>query len=237
MKVRVLGLFLMLSVLCILLPAQDEPNEDVLKPLFIKAIIYPSYSLSRLDYNIDTDKIELRVYLKITAGVLRGEIIDNAWVYINGSLISFCKRKKDYRARIKIDKKKLNNEVVLKIKTGDGRKISRKFTFPGWIVLNSPKPDIYENTGDISVKWGFSRYKFPLKVRVDDFKKGRNLTTVKEDVPDQVIIKAASLPPGGIVRIRIISDWFFKKYLKGNDIARGSEVNILPWAQAFIRIK
>jgi hypothetical protein len=37
------------------------------------------------------------------------------------------------------------------------------------------------------------------------------------------------------VRIYVISSWLFKRFLSGDEFVRGSEVNIIPWSQVFIR--
>jgi len=49
-------------------------------------------------------------------------------------------------------------------------------------------------------------------------------------------LESQRLPAGEtILRIYVISSWIFKQYLLEENLARGSEINIIPWSQVFIR--
>jgi hypothetical protein len=52
-----------------------------------------------------------------------------------------------------------------------------------------------------------------------------------------VVIAAPSLPRAAIIRIYVIQSWLYKRFLGGPDYARGSEVNVIPWSQVFVRTK
>jgi hypothetical protein len=217
---------------------QEKLRSGEPVPIFLKATIYPTYSLARYDYNIDQDKIELRVFIDLRDRSRDGGVIHNAQVFVNGVIIPFESGKKDFRKNLLVKKSKLPHSIKLTINISDGRRIQKSFQFPGWVILAQPKPAVLNSDKDIVIRWEYSEEKFPVFLQADDFKKGSRLISHRNVKPGNLIkLIGKKIPANTIVRIWVTSEWFFKKYLSDPGVVRGSEINFLPWSQTFVRIK
>lgn len=226
----IIGLMLLVGALT----AQDAQQENQ-KPLYIHATIYPTFSLSRYDYNNDLNKVELRVYLELRQETRSGKPLEEAKVTVNGHGIPYDKKERDYRNRIEIKNPEWSRTVDLDIKTANGIHVSRRFQFPGWLILEQPKPEIYRENENIAISWRFSHQTFSTTLRVYDFKDGKRIMSKYNLPAKEVAIPFPELPEQTIVRVMVTPDWFFKKFIRGRGIVRGSEINVIPWSQAFFR--
>jgi len=224
-----------LLLICLGFLMSKESEGPALNNIFVKATIYPTFSLSRYDYNNDINKVELRVYVELKEGSSEGATVMNADVFVNGYLIPYDSKEDDYRKRVEIAKKKMKQKVFIKIKTKDGKEINEDFGFPGWVIMNSPQPDIYESEKNITIEWKHSNFKFPVNVRAYDFKKGTELNFEKNIGPGNILIESKNIPENTILRILVTSCCFFKQYIRDEDAVKGSEINVLPWSQVFVR--
>ena len=106
-----------------------------------------------------------------------------------------------------------------------------------WLVLTGPKPAIVDPGGDLEVRWRFGRYLAPVDVRAYDFKTGKEFFAENNMSGPAAVIPASRLPGSTIIRVYIIQSWLYKRFLGGPDYARGSEVNVIPWSQVFVRTR
>ncbi len=224
---------------CGLLPAGQEPPPQEKQPaptpdpLFVRLTFYPTASLSRYDYNNDVDLYEVRAYAEIRLKSESGEILRDARVMVLSQSLDFLKD--HYEKKIVVDRDKLPGEVDVLIVSGERPAIQRKFPISFWLTLLEPRPEIVDSGLALSVKWNFSAFSAPVDVRVYDFKKGDAIADFDNVGDMSVIISKDKIPASTIVRIYVISSWLFKRFLAGDEFARGSEVNIIPWSQVFIR--
>jgi hypothetical protein len=75
-----------------------------------------------------------------------------------------------------------------------------------------------------------------VDVRAYDFKSGKEFFA-RDNVAGTSVVIPSRLPGSTIVRVYIITSWLYKRFLSGPDYARGSEVNVIPWSQVFVRTK
>jgi hypothetical protein len=75
-----------------------------------------------------------------------------------------------------------------------------------------------------------------VDLRVYDFKKGDAVFDLNDAGVSEVIVPAERIPASTTLRIYVISSWLLKRFLSGEEFAPGSEVNIIPWSQVFIRV-
>jgi len=221
-----------------LAPGQDPPPPLEHSPLFIKATIYPTFSLSRYDYNLDQNRRELRVYIELREKGIQGERVGNARVQVNGIPIEFDTRKKDYRKRIHLQHQDhFSRNILLEIKGAGGSHISEKLVFPGWVKITRPMPEILNPDRGIEIHWTFTAHEFPLMLHIDDFKNQRPLLREHREPEETGLLDKEDVPEDSVLRIWVTADWFQKKYLRGPDVVRGSEINIMPWSQVFVRTR
>ncbi len=239
MSLRTPAILILFILICGFLPAnqetppQEKPPAPAPDPLYIRLTFYPTASLSRYDYNNDVDLYEVRAYAEIRLKSEAGEIVRDARVTAFSQTLDF--QKDHYEKKIVVDKDRLPGGVEVLIAVGERPAIQRKFPLPFWLVLIEPRPVIIEPGLDLAVKWRFSSFSAPADVRVYDFKKGDAVFDLNDVGEDEVIVPAEKLPESTIVRIYVISSWLFKRFLSGDEFVRGSEVNIIPWSQVFIR--
>ena len=74
-------------------------------------------------------------------------------------------------------------------------------------------------------------------MHVYDFRTGKELLQRDHQAERSAVIPASGLPRSTIIRIYVIQSWLYKRFLSGPDYARGSEVNVIPWSQVFVRTK
>jgi hypothetical protein len=214
-------------------PPQDKPSAPAPDPLYVRLTFYPTVSLSRYDYNNDVDLYEVRAYAEIRLKSEAGEIVRNARLTALSQTLDF--QNDHYEKKIVVDKDRLPDEVDVLIAVGERPAIRRKFPLPFWLVLAEPRPAIVDPGLDLAVKWRFSAFSAPADVRVYDFKKGAAVFDLNDVEENEVTVPAEKLPQSTIMRIYVISSWLFKRFLSGEEFVRGSEVNIIPWSQVFIR--
>lgn len=237
MNIRVLLLIMTLAAAawpC----AREQKQESECTPLFIKATFYPTCSLSRYDYNIDINRRELRAYIELRRGGIQGEPVRDARVQVNGNAIEYNETENDYRRRILLENAPdFPRDITIEIKRSDGCRIRESFTFPGWVEMASPQPQIITADKDIAVNWTFSSLPFPLQLHIYDYSQRRSLLHKRLEPSQATLLPRESIPAGAVLRIWITADWFFKKYLSGKDVVRGSEINVMPWSQVFVRTR
>ncbi len=214
-------------------PAQGAPGTP--EPLFVRVTVYPTASLSRYDYTNDIDLYEVRVYVELRRGSQEGEAIADANVTAFSEKLDFLQD--HYEKRIILEKDKLPGEAGIEIAARNRPVIKERFPLPAWLVLTEPRPAVVEPGQDLSIKWRFSRFAAPVDVRAYDFRTGIEFFRRDNAGEDETVVPAASLPASTIVRIYVIQSWLYKRFLGGNDYARGSEVNVIPWSQVFVRTK
>lgn len=212
---------------------QDKPPAPAPDPLFVRLTFYPTASLSRYDYNNDVNLYEVRAYAEIRLKSEAGEIVRDARVTVLSQTLDYLKD--HYEKRIFIDRNELPGEMDVLIAAGERPVIRRKFPLPFWLVLLEPRPAIIDPGLNLTVKWRFSSFSVPVDVRVYDFKKGNAVFDLNDAEDTEVTVPADRIPASTTLRIYVISSWLSKRFLTGEEFARGSEVNIIPWSQVFIR--
>jgi len=230
------ALFLLAAVgLC---SGQEAPTQDTPKPpepLFVRVTLYPTVSLSRYDYNNDIDLYEVRIYVELRRGSQEGQAVADARVSALAESLEF--QTDHYEKRIILGKDRLPAEVEVEIAAKNRPVIREKFPLPSWLVLTDPQPAILEAGKDLPIHWQFSRFAAPIDIFAYDFKTGKMIFRRDHVEETSTVVPAAEVPGSTIVRIYIIQSWFYKRFLGGKDYARGSEVNIIPWSQVFVRTK
>jgi len=217
---------------------QDAPSPGVpetLEPLFVRLTVYPTVSLSRYDYNNDVDLYEVRVYVELRRGSQEGGAVADARVTAFSERLDYLQD--HYEKRIILDKGELPAEAGVEIAIRNRPAIKERFPLPAWLVLTEPRPAILETGQDLSITWRFSRFTAPVDLRAYDFRTGKELLRIDNEGGSSAVLPAAILPASTIVRIYVIQSWLYKRFLAGNTYARGSEVNVIPWSQVFVRTK
>ena len=214
-------------------PARGAPETP--EPLFVRLTVYPTASLSRYDYNNDLDLYEVRVYVELRRGSQEGEAVVDAHVTAFSEKLDF--HEDHYEKRIILDKDKLPAEAGVEIAVRNRPVIKERFPLPAWLALTEPKPAVVETGKDLSIQWRFSRFAAPVDIHAYDFRTGLEFFRRDNEGENAAVVPAASLPASTIVRIYVIQSWLYKRFLGGKDYARGSEVNVIPWSQVFVRTK
>ena len=233
---------LVLVAACVLSAAQDLPapstttgSPAATEPLFVRLSVYPTASLSRYDYNNDLDLYEVRVYAEIRRVSQEGPAAADARVSAFAEKLEY--REDHFEKRVLFDKDKLPAEIDVEIALPGRPVIKERHPLPAWLVLTDPKPSVVETGRDLAVGWRFSRFPSPVDLRAYDFRTGKEFLRKDHVEGTEVLIPAASLPAATIVRIYAVQSWFYKRYLGGDRYARGSEINVIPWSQVFVRTK
>jgi len=210
--------------------AQEEQDQS---ELYIQATLYPTFSLSRYDYNNDIDHVEIRAYIELRRDSVCGNIVNNATVIINNENLEFKDR--HYEKRLDISKDNLAENIQLKIIVPDELELERTYPVPDWLVIKSPRPSIVDISQPLSITWEFQRCPGPVKVDAYNFNTGESLLSVDDFKKNEITIPKEKIPEKSLLRIYVMHTWIYKQYIRGRQIARGSEVNIIPWSQVFIR--
>lgn len=216
-------------------PPRDKPEVPAPDPLYVRLTFYPTASLSRYDYNNDVDLYEVRAYAEIRLKSEAGEVVRDARVTVLSQTLDFLKD--HYEKKLIVDKANLPTEVDVLISAGERSAIRRKFPIPFWLILLEPRPAIVAPELDLTVQWSFSAFSAPVDIRIYDFKKGDAVLDLNDMGGTEVTVPTGRIPESTTLRIYVISSWLFKRFLSGEEFVRGSEVNIIPWSQVFIRIK
>ena len=225
-------IFLFLIPLSIL---SSQENQENATPVFIRITVYPTISLSRYDYNNDIDLYEIRTYIELRKESQLGPPIQGAKITALGQTFDFTNS--HYEKRIRVDKEQLPDMIEISIHTEEGFEFKEKVPIPMWLTLKEPRPQILEDKSDLKVSWEFSQYKLPVNVNIYDFKSGDSIENENHTDKTTIIIPGERIPSETIIRIYVIASWFLKHYLHGDDKARGSEINIIPWSQVFLRTR
>ena len=212
-------------------PAAPKPPE----PLFVRLSVYPTASLSRYDYNNDIDLYEIRIYVELRRGSQEGAAVTDAVITSLSEKLEYLAD--HYEKRIVLDKDRLPAELGVEIAVKGRAAIKERFPLPAWLVLREPRPAIIDPAADLTLRWRFSRFPAPVDVRAYDFRTGKEFFRKDHLEETSAVIPAEGLPASTIVRIYAIQSWLSKRFLSGDDYARGSEIMIIPWSQVFIRTK
>ena len=231
-------IFLLLALLAAAVPgAGQEPGAPTgtpaLAPLFVRMTAYPTASLSRYDYNNDVDLFEIRLYVEIRLGSLEGAAIADARVTALSERLDF--HQDHYEKRVLLDKDKLPAEIDAEISLAGRPVIMERFPVPAWLVLTEPRPAVIEAGRDLAVRWRFSRFPSPVDLRAYDFRTGKEIFRRDHMEETEAVVPAAGLPASTIVRVYAVQSWLYKRFLAGEGYARGSEINVIPWSQVFVR--
>lgn len=231
-------IFLLLALLAAAAPgAGQEPGAPAgtpaLAPLFVRMTAYPTASLSRYDYNNDVDLFEIRLYVEIRLGSLEGAAIADARVTALSEKLDF--HQDHYEKRVLLDKDKLPAEIDAEISLAGRPVIRERFPLPAWLVLTEPRPAVIEAGRDLAVRWRFSRFPSPVDLRAYDFRTGKEIFRRDHMEETEAVVPAAGLPASTIVRVYAVQSWLYKRFLAGEGYARGSEINVIPWSQVFVR--
>jgi len=229
-----LHILLVLILICTSYLSSHQ-EQSLIKKVFIRATIYPTYSLSRYDYNNDIDLVEIRTYVVLRYESQSGEIIPNAQVIINMHQLPF--KKDHYEKKIKVSKEKLPEEIILKIRLDNSTIIEAQYPIPDWLLIQTPRPAILDPSKPISLTWKFTNLGTMANIRVYDYKSGVLMQKKDNYLKTALHIPVNNIPKATILRIYVISSWFFKKFITGDHIAMGSEIHMIPWSQVFARIQ
>lgn len=204
-------------------------------PVFVRLTLYPTASLSRYDYNNDLDLFEVRVYAEVRLRSPVGRPVTDADITVMSQRLDL--KTDHYEKRIVVDKDALPDQADFEIAIG-GRTVFREtIPIPDWLVLSEPRPAILESGQDLLIRWRFIRFSAPVGVNVYDFRKGGDLFKQEESGETEITIPGDKVPAETILRIFVMTSWFSKRFLHGEGLVRGSEVNVIPWSQVFLRTK
>jgi len=229
---------LVLAAAGALAAGQDVPEQAPAKapePLFVRLSVYPPASLSRYDYNNDVDLTEIRIYVELRRGSQEGPAVPDAVITALGQKLDYLRDY--YEKRISLDRDKRPAEVEIEIAAKGRPPIKERFPVPAWLDLTAPRPAVVDPGQDLTVRWAYDHYSAPVDINAYDFRTGRVFFQRNHLEQLSVIIPASDIPPSTIVRIYVIQSWLYKRFLSGPDYARGSEVNVIPWSQVFVRTK
>lgn len=217
--------------------AQDQPESGAPRPrpFFVRVSIHPTINLSRFDYNNDVNLAEIRVYVELRLGSQEGPVVPNAVVTALGRKLGWVSD--HYEKRLLLEAGWRPSEVDIEIAAEDRAVIKERFPIPDWLTLVEPQPGVLDPAQDLKVAWSFGRFLAPVDVSAYDFRTGQAIFQKDNQAGPAIVIPAASLPPSTIVRVYILPSWLYKRFLSGEAYARGSEVNIIPWSQVFVRTK
>ncbi len=214
---------------------QEPPQTPAPEPVFVRLTLYPTASLSRYDFNNDIDLYEVRAYAEIRKGSQVGEAITGAKVTVLSEALEL--RDDHYEKRITIPKDRLPMEVEVSIALKGRPPLNRVFSLPSWLIIDSPKPSVIESARDLVIAWRFTGCPETVNIRVYDFKTGNSISTIDGFVGTELVAPEEKIPSATIIRIYVISSWISKQYLGGPEFVRGSEINVIPWSQVFVRTK
>lgn len=214
-------------------PARE--NRPATEPIFVRLSLYPTASLSRYDHTNDIDLYEVRAYADLRRNSPEGRIVTDARITVLGEELDFQDGR--YEKRIVVDGSALPDGVDVQI-TAEELTIAReKIPLPTWLVLLAPRPAILDPQKDLTIRWHFSRYAAPVDVHAYDFLKGGEFFGREHAGETEFVVPAADVPSATTLRIFVIQSWLFKRFLRGEGLVPGSEVNVIPWSQVFVRTK
>jgi hypothetical protein len=215
----------------------EEPAEKPQKPdpVFVRLTFYPTASLSRYDYNNDVDLFEVRAYAELRRKSQEGDALGDAQVAVLGQPLEF--KDGQYEKRIIVDKDNLPDSLDVRVARGGIPVLEEKYPLPAWLVLLEPRPSVIDSAKDLQIRWKFSRFSSPVDVQAYDFKKGDSIFKGTDIGQSGLSIPADRIPASTILRIFVIQSWLYKRFLGGENVARGSEVIFIPWSQVFVRTK
>ena len=162
-------------------------------------------------------------------------MISDARVTVSGTDLEF--KDGQYLARIPVKQDAFPKDFSIRIAAPERGVIEKILPLPGWLILESPRPDIVDSGQDLEVRWMSTGTGGPVNVRAYDFKSDRFRFNLDDVEAEMVVIPADTIPPSTIVRLFVITSWISKRFFEDPGAARGSEINIIPWSQVFFRTK
>jgi hypothetical protein len=220
-------------------PGQEAPRQEIAppetaaEPVFVRVTLYPTASLSRYDFNNDLELYELRAYAEIRRESQVGEVLSEARVEVLSEPLDF--QDDHFEKRIAVDRNDLPQILSISIALPGRPPVKRTFPLPTWLILEKPRPAVIAPDRDLTVAWRFTACPGSVNVRVYDFKGGGSIASPDNFAGTELVVPADKIPPATIVRVYVISSWISKQYLGGPEFARGSEINLIPWSQVFVR--
>ncbi len=209
-------------------------SAEIEKP-FVHVTVYPTASLSRYDYTNDVDLYEIRVYVDLRQGSPVGPVIKAAQILADER--SLALEGDLYTVRIPVDRNALPNALNLTIMPSgeEGLALTNKISLPSWLIINHPRPQLIDAGQDLTVSWTFSPDGGPVDLHAYDFKNGSPRFDLEEVSAREAQLPGITITPDTVIRIFVTPTWMFKRYIRSRDVYRGSEINVIPWSQVFLR--
>lgn len=212
-----------------------SPIEQKKEPVYMKVNLWLIYSLARFDIGIDNNLIEIRAYVHLRKNNEKGDLITDADVRVNGTKLEF---EKNRFVKRRILPGEFLEKINLQVHIPEGPCIKKDITVPTWLKLESPKPAVYEGTGDIEVKWKYTTCGSHVNLAVRNSHTGEYIIREWELKGNHFTLPAESLPPGEtLLRFFVMEPWFNRAVISEPCVSKDSEVNIVSWSQSFIRVK
>lgn len=217
---------------------QEPPARERMEAvdrLFVRLTLYPTASMSRYDYNNDVDLYEVRAYADVRLSSPEGPAVTDARLTVLAQTLEY--QSDLYQKRIVVDKDTLPEEVDFEIAAGGKTVFREKIIIPAWLVLQEPRPAILDRGRDLVIRWLFSRFSAPVDVSAYDFRRGGEFFSREHAAGTEFVVPGDKVPAETTLRIIAMQSWLYKRFLRGEGLARGSEVNVIPWSQVFIRTR
>ncbi len=212
-------------------PNQDETRQE--EKMFIRVTVYPTASLSRYDYQNDIDLYELRAYVDVRAGSPAGRQLEEAIILVAGQKLEM--EEGVFTARVPVKRDQLPDSFSIEINSEGFAFFSAVYPLPNWLVIERPRPAIVKAGRDLEVAWSFRSEKAPVNLRYNDFKTGSPRFNLNDLADGEALIPGKLINPDSIVRIYVMNSWMYKRFIEDRNVAMGSEVNVIPWSQVFLR--
>ncbi len=214
-------------------PVREQPPAA--EPLYVRLTLYPTASLSRYDYNNDIDLYEVRAYADVRLASPVGQVVPDVQVTVLGRRLDF--RIDHFEKRIVVDRDALPEEVDFELAAGGRIVFREKIAIPAWLILQEPRPAILDRGGDLAIQWRFSRFAAPVDVSAYDFRRGGEFFSREHAPGTELVVPANVVPAETTLRIIAMQSWLYKRFLREKGLVRGSEVNVIPWSQVFVRTR
>jgi hypothetical protein len=214
-------------------PVRERPQDP--EPLYVRLTLYPTASLSRYDYNNDVDFYEVRAYADVRRGSPEGPAVTDARITVLGEALDI--QAGHYQKRVVVEQDALPQEVDFELAAGGRTVFREKIIIPAWLVLQEPRPAILDRGRDLTIRWRFSRFSAPVDVSAYDFRRGGEFFSREHAAETEFVVPGDKVPAETTLRIIAMQSWLYKRFLRGEGLARGSEVNVIPWSQVFIRTR
>lgn len=212
-------------------PNPDEIQQE--EKMFIRVTVYPTASLSRYDYQNDIDLYELRAYVDVRAGSPAGRQLEEATILVAGQKLEM--EEGIFTARVPVNRDQLPDSFTIEINSEGFAHFSAVYPLPNWLVIERPRPSVVTAGRDLEVAWNFRSEKASVNLRYNDFKAGSPRFYLNDLAEGEAVIPGELINPDSIVRIYVMNSWMYKRFIEDRKVAIGSEVNVIPWSQVFLR--